>query len=157
MGFFDKAKELGTKTIEKGKEMAEITRLNIEITSYEDQIKEAKIKIGDLVLESGLPVPEGTDIPVFIDTIHGLKSKIDDTAAKIQAIKNINTCKQCGADVPRGEKFCGKCGNPMQTTEVISEAAEVISEAAAASTQCPDCGTEIPDGSSFCSNCGKSI
>ena len=56
MGFFDDIKLKGAQVVEKGKEYTEITKLNIQITTYEDEIKEHKIKIGDIVLANGLPI-----------------------------------------------------------------------------------------------------
>ena len=47
-------------------------------------------------------------------------------------------CPKCGADIPRGFKFCGQCG---YKTQLI----------------CPKCSGEIPIGFKFCGECGFQI
>lgn len=49
------------------------------------------------------------------------------------------TCKQCGAPIEPGEKFCGNCG--------VKIGPEV----------CPNCGEPLEDGEKFCGNCGTPV
>lgn len=48
-------------------------------------------------------------------------------------------CKQCGAPLESGEKFCGNCG-----TKIGPEV-------------CPNCGEPLEDGEKFCGNCGVPV
>lgn len=89
MGFFDQLKEKGALAVEKGKEYAEITKLNVEISSYEDEIREQMIVVGGIVYEKGLPITEeNTDIAESIAKIRENKEKILEIQAKIDGIKN---------------------------------------------------------------------
>lgn len=91
MGFFDDIKLKGAQVVEKGKEYTEITKLNIQITTYEDEIKEHKIKIGDIVLANGLPIMEdNSDMKALLEKVGELNQKIVDTNEKIKNIKNAN-------------------------------------------------------------------
>jgi hypothetical protein len=49
-------------------------------------------------------------------------------------------CKWCGSEVPLGEQYCPKCGNPYVP-----------------SVSCPFCKTDIPIGVRLCSNCGMFV
>lgn len=48
-------------------------------------------------------------------------------------------CAHCGARVPAGMQFCGKCGKP------------------AAGARCPSCGKTLPPDQSFCGGCGAKL
>ena len=47
----------------------------------------------------------------------------------------LANCPRCGANLPRGKKFCGDCGLPLPW-------------------QCATCGAENPAGKRFCADCG---
>jgi len=119
MGFLDKAKALGSKTVEEGKKYAEITKLNMEISTIQEQIKENKIAIGDafvnLNANSGLegivlPEPVLSQIREFNDKIIQFTQNIQNLQNKIDELKNVGKCLECGADIAGNEKFCSKCG-----------------------------------------------
>ena len=46
-------------------------------------------------------------------------------------------CKQCGAEIEDGARFCGNCG-AQQENKVV----------------CKSCGAELADGAKFCGECG---
>lgn len=48
-------------------------------------------------------------------------------------------CPQCGNNVPSGMKFCGECGQAI------------------GNKQCPECGTENSSSMKFCGICGKKL
>lgn len=151
MGLLDKAKSLGAKTVEESKKYAEVTKLNIAISSHEEQIKECKTVIGDIVLQQGLPLQaDDSGINEQLVKITELQQKIEEAQKKIKEIKNVCTCDSCGAEITIGEKFCSKCGNRMETPE------EVIQEEGG-SRKCPECGAETTPDTAFCSNCGQAL
>ncbi len=47
-------------------------------------------------------------------------------------------CFVCGADNPEGDRFCRKCGNPLEL-------------------QCPECGAAVFPGDRFCGSCGHPL
>lgn len=58
----------------------------------------------------------------------------------IAASNNSIICPKCGTQNDSSMKFCGNCGNKLNTTIL-----------------CPYCGKEVPDGMKFCGNCGKPL
>ena len=50
-------------------------------------------------------------------------------------------CPKCNAAVPKGMKFCGQCGTPVEKPKCI----------------CANCGFEIPEGMKFCGQCGTPV
>lgn len=51
-------------------------------------------------------------------------------------------CPACGKDVDLGKKFCPHCGSSMKKVKTI---------------KCPNCGEEVEEGRKFCSECGTSM
>ena len=47
----------------------------------------------------------------------------------------MTTCSACGTEATAGQRFCGRCGNPL-------------------AAPCPNCGTENPPDHRFCGQCG---
>ncbi len=62
-------------------------------------------------------------------------------------------CPKCGNDVREGQKFCMKCGTPLNVQPQQS-AAKSSTEA---SSVCPNCGNPIKPGQKFCMKCGTPL
>ena len=149
MGFLNNVKSMTQNTMEKGKAMAEITKFNVAITNFEDEIKKSKQKIGDIIYEKGQASTEpDSEIQELIIKIGKCRESIEEIKEKINQVKNISICVEWGAEVKRGEKFCGKCGNPMPKLEDILASDQVEIR------QCSDCGLELAENASFCTGCG---
>jgi predicted nucleic acid-binding Zn ribbon protein len=52
---------------------------------------------------------------------------------------NARACVHCGASVPAGMQFCGKCGRPVE------------------GVVCPACGRTPPPDQNFCGGCGAKL
>jgi serine/threonine protein kinase/GTPase SAR1 family protein len=57
-------------------------------------------------------------------------------------LTHIQSCKQCGAEIRPGKKFCLHCGQPVPLTHIQS---------------CKQCGAEIRPGKKFCLRCGQPV
>lgn len=55
-------------------------------------------------------------------------------------------CKNCGASLKEGAKFCQECG---EKTENIEKEVEL--------NYCPNCGSELQNGAVYCEECGVNI
>lgn len=73
--------------IDKSKELAEITRLNIDSSSAEDSIRQMKQKIGDYVVEHNL-LEDVEETRVLFEKIKEEKERIAANNAKIASIQS---------------------------------------------------------------------
>ena len=88
----------------------------------------------------------------LLNEIVQCKQHIEETKEKINQLKNISICPECGAEVERGKNFCGKCGKPMPTID------DILSEAEATQVRkCSQCGTELAESAAFCTSCGNKV
>lgn len=149
MGWSDKLNQITKSAVSKSKEMAEITRLNLEINSNEQEIKELAARIGMQVAEQHL-LEDNEEIAGLSGQIAKLQENIAKNQATIRDIRNINICANCGAEVSRASNFCDKCGSPMNRS-VLEESI------ASAAPTCPSCGEQLEPGALFCTNCGTKL
>lgn len=70
------------------------------------------------------------------------------------------TCKNCGAEIGEGMKFCENCGTEIVVEEVVLNETSQPSEQTDKNTQsdeealCKNCGVPVEEGSVFCPQCG---
>ncbi len=138
----DNFSKMTQSAITKSKEMAEVTRLNMEISTQTQKVKELYAQAGERVLENGLAMDDPT-IADLASQLATLKQNIQANQEKLNDVKNINICPNCGAEVARTSKFCDKCG-----TEMVRVSLE------APATVCKACGKPIEKGAMFCGACG---
>ena len=147
MGWGDKFNQLTQTAVSKSKELAEVTKLNLEISNTEKKMQEIYIEIGKYMMENDL-LKENPFFEEKKAALLELKAVIDENREKIQIVKNINICPNCGAEVPRTAKFCNSCG-----TQMINEPEQTEEEGKI----CPNCGEKVEEDSAFCGNCGTKL
>ena len=132
--------------ISKSKEMAEVTRLNVEISTYTQNMKDLYTQIGEYVIKEGLLVEdaEGSGKRKEIEI---LQENIQSDTDKVNEIRNINICPNCGSEVSRSSKFCDRCGAEMNR--------EVLMNTIGNENICKNCGAVLAEGAVFCGNCGS--
>lgn len=62
-------------------------------------------------------------------------------------------CSKCGAELKSGQKFCTKCGTPVNVNNQPQAAAKQM----AAVVKCNKCGAELKPGQKFCTKCGTPV
>ena len=82
MGLFDKAKELSSSALEKGKNLAQITKLNVEISTIEAKINDSKKNIGNIIFLKSIIV-DNPDIQNEIEKINNYNKEIQDKRNQI--------------------------------------------------------------------------
>lgn len=133
----------------KGKEVAEVTRINMEVSNTEQKIKKAHLDLGAYVAEHPeLVNTEEETVAGLLKTVEESKAELEKLKQNLLDVRNINICTACGAEVSRTSKFCGKCGAPMDRSAL---------ETPQATNTCPDCGEPLEEGMAFCANCGKKL
>ena len=68
-------------------------------------------------------------------------------------------CKNCGAEVPEGQKFCGACGTPIGeiANDTIQYNEPVVNRNNRKLKPCKVCGKMISKNAKRCPNCGKKL
>ena len=143
----EKFNKLTQTAISKGKEVTELTKLNVEVVSLNQNLKEITNKIGQYVLEHDLLL-EQEEVVTLVNQAKEVKANIEATQKKILEAKNAQVCSKCGAEVSKNSKFCNKCGAEVVKVEV-QPAEEVVVE-----KKCQKCGTLLAVDAVFCGECG---
>ena len=118
--------------ISKSKEMAEVTRLNVEISTYTQNMKELYTQVGEYVIKEGL-LPEDEEVANKRKEIETLQVSIQLDTDKVNEIRSSKFCDRCGAEMNR-DILLG-----------ITENENV----------CKNCGAPLVEGAVFCGNCGS--
>lgn len=88
--FFEKfsntAKNLAQNAVEKGKDLAEITSINVDTGNAEEIIRNAEQAIGNYVVENNLLTDDLT-VKAHVNDIVNAKERIKANNEKIEAIK----------------------------------------------------------------------
>lgn len=123
----EKLNQMTQSAISKSKEMAGVTKLNVEIGTLNQNLKNIYTEVGRYVLEKGL-LKEDETVAEWASKAAGLKADIEMNTSRIRDLKNVSICPGCGAEVPRTSKFCGKCGAAIVVTssEPVKEDKEII-------------------------------
>ena len=158
MGFLDKLGETFSNTskevAKKTKDFTDIAKLNSKVTTEEDCIQKAYLKIGQLFYEANKDSLEIDGIYAeYFGIIKASQENITELKREINKIKGVTLCKECGAEVANGSAFCPKCGTKVEK--------EIIQEPAACEEPeivlCKECGAELEEGAVFCTKCGTSV
>ncbi len=123
----EKLNQAAQNTISKSKEMAGVAKLNVEISSLNQSLKNVYTEVGKYVLENELLSGDET-VAEWASKAADIKAEIEADTEKIKLLKNVNTCPGCGAEVPKTSKFCDKCGTPIvvASTDPVKEDEEII-------------------------------
>lgn len=143
-----KISQASQSTVQKAKELSEITRLNTAVSEMETKISELYSQLGYDVYRvfNERPIPEVADT---INSIKELHESIEVCKVQIKAINAANLCPKCEAKIRPGMAFCSNCGFKLPVVEKP--------EATESSTYCSGCGALIAPGCAFCTSCGKKV
>lgn len=117
MAFWGKIRETVTDTskmvAQKAKDMAEVTKLNGQISTEEIKIKEAYLAIGKRYFEENMGEVSDAYINDFT-IINEAKARISELQEQIKTIKGVFSCPNCGAEVTTESAFCSSCGAKIE-------------------------------------------
>ncbi|MGI6086239.1 MAG: zinc-ribbon domain-containing protein [Acetivibrionales bacterium] len=112
MAFFDDVKKFGRNITEKSKDVIEITKINSQINSEKDKIKELYAKIGEEVYKA-YAAGQGSAYDELCAEVKQIEDNINQLTAKVLELKNAAKCPSCGAEVGKETAFCPKCGTKV--------------------------------------------
>ncbi len=151
MAFFDsigkKISQTGQAAVQKTKQMADVAKLNSDISDEEKKSTNIYYQIGQLYVSLHKDNPE-TDFEVLIEQLNESQTKIENLKQQIQDIKGVKRCTTCGAEIPNNATFCSSCGTAVIQQKAV-DAANLI--------KCTNCGKMIEKGMKFCTFCGSEI
>lgn len=167
MAFFEKFGEklssAGKDVAKKTKELADVTKLNMQIGGEEDNIKNQYIEIGKLYYGLFSSSPDERLASLCSSVTESL-NKISTYKEQIQAIKGVKKCEKCGAEISDSSAFCSVCGNKASTAEEKEpEEAKVETKEEAVAVEdspapvCPNCNEPVDKDASFCPKCGQKV
>lgn len=132
MAFFDdlgkKISKAGQNAVQKGKELADIAKINSAVYDEEKKIDDNYREIGKLYFSLRGENPE-VDFAAMIAAIHESESKIAEFKQQIKDIKGVVCCEKCGAEVSNNAAFCSACGAPMPVVKPVETQPEQDPEA----------------------------
>lgn len=153
MAFFDdltKKVSKATQTVaQKGRDIADITKMNIAIAEEEKKIEELYKKIGKLFVERVGGSVEG-EFADMVSEIKAAEAKIEDCKQQIKDLKGIVICPKCGNELSAEAAFCNNCGEKITKAEQPKEEVN-------AKPVCKKCGAEVSADAAFCNNCGEKL
>ena len=150
MAFFDdlgkKLTSVSQTAVQKTKDVADIAKINAEISELERTANHLYFQIGKLYVAKHTADYE-SDFAGMICSVIEAERKIAECRQRIQDIKGVVCCEKCGAEISAGSAFCSFCGapSPRRTTSTNAQDLE----------KCASCGAMIPRGTRFCTACGK--
>ncbi len=143
MAFFDelgkKISQAGQSAVQKGKEIADIARINSSISDEERKIDDSYREIGKLYFSLHGENPD-VDFAALVAGIQESGNKITEYRQQIKDIKGVVCCEKCGAEVSSNAAFCSSCGAPMPVVKPVEtqpeeNAAQVQPEAETVSAE----------------------
>lgn len=149
MAFFDeigkKITQTGQKAVQKTKDIADITKLNANVSDEEKKIYNLYNQIGQLYVSVHGDNPE-TDFETLVSQLKLSIEKTDTLKKQIQDIKGVIRCASCGAEIPNNAVFCSSCGTSVVQQEKVNLSNLIT---------CSSCGKMVEKGMNFCTFCGS--
>ena len=125
----------------------EIERLTSKISEVEEIIKAIYGEIGEAYFRLHKDDAEN-DFLEMVDDVKERKQQINDYRDRINEIKGIIICEDCGAEVKNTAAFCTECGCKVKKNIAI---------APNGFTTCVNCNSFIESSSKFCAVCGHKV
>lgn len=151
MGFLDDLGKSLNKVGQKTSEMANEAKLKLEITKHKSNIDKKYEELGARVYflaKENMELDES--VSSIIGEIDQLFLNIANLEKEISTQEEVDekvddegkSCRNCGAPMAEGVKFCGSCGTQAEEEE--------------SKKLCPNCQAEVGE-SQFCNSCGTSL
>lgn len=108
----DRVSQMTQNAISKSKEVAGVAKLNMEISSLNQEIKNIQLQAGAYVLDNGFLLANPY-IADWAEKVESLKAEIEEKNERIMELKNVVICTGCGREVSRSNRFCEHCGTEI--------------------------------------------
>lgn len=150
MGLFDdfgkRVKDAGQKSVQKTRELSEISHINTLISQAESNINRTYYEIGKAYVNLHRDDSEES-LASMVSSITNLEAEIEQYKKQIQQIRGVQVCSQCGAEISRGSAYCSSCGAQAPKMEKPRSNEDLV--------ECSSCGAMVKKGMRFCTSCGS--
>lgn len=154
MDFFEqlgkKLTDAGQNVAQQAKNIADVARLNSEMSAKERAITQLYTEIGHAYYDRHKNGPDAEELQT-ISEISALYEEITQHQETIKQIKGVGKCPSCGGDVPVGAAFCNACG-----AQILAASASACEEMPETKT-CPNCHAVLDSDILFCVFCGTKL
>lgn len=98
----------------KAGEMAQATRLNLQIFDRNTECEVLYKEIGKLIYDvhQGAQTEEA-DIEHRLARLDAIQAEIDQLRTELSALGSVCTCPRCGRQCSRDDAYCAGCGSPL--------------------------------------------
>ena len=148
----ESVKDIINITAKKSAEIIEVTKIQYEINTKEDERNKIFTELGKKFYNSrqeGGSLSEEVNETLFSKIRH-IDAEIGTLKRKLAKIKEAVFCPSCGADNPKNSVFCSKCGYkfnlPGNTSYWAGADAEISAEADSAAEAAHDTDTSADSG-----------
>ena len=102
------------KTGKKVNEMAQATRLNLQVFDLNTECEVLYKEIGKTIydIHQGAEVEDGT-VEEKLARLDDLQSQIEALRGQISELKTVCTCPRCGRQCSQEDAYCAGCGAPL--------------------------------------------
>lgn len=111
MAFFEqigkRLTDVGQNVAQQTKDLADITKLNSEISNKEKKVSQLFLLIGQSYYERHKSDDTAEEFEKIAE-INALYVEILANREKVKQIKGVVKCENCGADVPLNAAFCNR-------------------------------------------------
>ena len=98
---------------DKATTLAEITRLNFNLTEKKNKVNRLLQEVGAMVYATHTGSPTDSDaLLAKLAEIDDAKREVQEVQDKIDARRGIEKCVVCGKNLLPGDQFCRDCGAP---------------------------------------------
>jgi predicted amidophosphoribosyltransferase len=135
--------------LSKTKSLAEVSKINGEISTEERRIRKLYQKLGQDYFELYKDIePKDSALSECMDEIQKSLSYLKTLTENIDAMKRINRCPHCGAEASFEMAYCSNCG------EKLPEVAPTLTDD---KLICPVCHREVNPELAYCTFCRISL
>lgn len=125
----DKVSGTSQGAVRKTKNMGELSRQNSHLQDLGNQMEKQYAEAGRRALQED---PENPAYAEFAEAVRAIQEEMDATKARINELRGIVICPECGREVSVDDLYCKGCGHQMR------QAAEPMPG------MCPRCRRPVP-------------
>lgn len=151
-GVKGKISKASYSTVQKAKDMSEMTRLNMAISESETKIAELYNEIGIRIYETYRENPI-SEVEEQIRQVMEFEEAIEVCRLQIKALNTGSICPRCSAKIKANMAFCSNCGLKLQMN--MDEDRDKAEQGRP--LFCSKCGAPLSLDVAFCTECGSKI